>query len=60
MNYIDVFIPLIIGLVCITFPNKFTKSKDAATQNKTKALITKVGYTLIVVSVVFYVIKIIE
>jgi hypothetical protein len=59
MDYIDIFIPLIIGFVCVAIPDKFTKSKDAATQAKTKSLITKVGYVLIAVSVVYFVIKII-
>ena len=60
MSYIDILIPLIIGIVCIAIPSKFTKSKDAAIQEKTKALITKVGYVLIAVSALFYVIRFIE
>ena len=59
MNYIDIFIPLIIGLVCIFIPGKFTKSKDPATRLKTKLIIIKVGYILIAVSAVYFVIKII-
>jgi hypothetical protein len=60
MSYIDIFIPLIIGLVCISIPDKFTNSKDAATQAKTKSLVTKVGYVLIGVSIIYFVIRIIE
>ena len=57
MSYIDVAIPLIAGLVFIAIPNKLIKTRDATYQKK-KSLITKCGYILIAVSVLYFIGKI--
>ena len=57
MGYIDVAIPLIAGLLVITIPDKLIQTRDA-TYEKKKSLITKSGYVLIAVSLLYFVVKI--
>lgn len=59
MGYIDIAIPLVAGLIFIAFPDKLIKTKDA-TFEKRKSLLTKCGFLLIIVAVLFFVIKIFE
>ena len=57
MGYIDIAIPLIAGLVFIAIPDILIKTRDV-TYEKKKSLITKCGYVLIVVSVLYFIAKI--
>lgn len=57
MGYFDIAIPLIAGLVFVAIPDKLIKTRDA-TYRKKKSLITKCGYILIAVSVLYFIVKI--
>jgi len=57
MGYINIAIPLIAGLVFIAIPDKLIKTRDA-TYEKKKSLLTKCGYGLIAVSVLYFIVKI--
>ncbi|MEP7128477.1 MAG: hypothetical protein ABI729_06400 [Chitinophagales bacterium] len=59
MGYIDIAIPLIAGLILIAIPDKLIPTKDATFEKK-KSLLTKSGFLLIMVAVLFFVIKILE
>ncbi len=56
MDYIDILIPLIIGMVFLIVPGKLINSKDGAYEKK-KSLIKKCGYLLVGVSTLSFVIK---
>lgn len=56
MGYIDVAIPLIVGIIFLTIPDKLVKPTDIAFEKK-KSLIKKCGYVLLGVAVLYFAIK---
>ena len=52
MSYIDIFIPLFIGIILLAFPEILVQKQDA-TYEKKKALFKKGGFVLIGVSVIY-------
>jgi hypothetical protein len=59
MGYVDILIPLVIGIVCATMPNKLIKKDDIQAEKK-KRLLKICGYLLIIVAALFYVVKVCE
>jgi len=55
MSYIDVFIPLLVGIYLLVFGDKF-KTTDSTSAQK-KGLLKKLGYALIGVSIIYLIIK---
>jgi hypothetical protein len=57
MGYIDILIPLIIGIFAINFPDLLLTSKDA-TYEKKKSLLKNAGYGLIAVALLYAIVKV--
>jgi hypothetical protein len=56
MGYIDIFIPLIIGLLLTTSPQIFLKQEDPQFEKK-KSTFQKAGYVLVGVAILYSLIK---
>lgn len=56
MGYIDILIPLLAGILFLTLPEKLLKPTDTNFKKK-KSLISKCGYVLIGISVLYFLIK---
>jgi hypothetical protein len=57
MGYVDIFIPLIIGIFVITMTDKLIKNDDIQAEKK-KRLLKICGYLSIIVAALFYVVKV--
>ena len=59
MNYIDVLIPGVIGLLLVTSPRLFTKAEGEKFEKAKKTLKT-IGFVLIGVAVLYSIVKMLE
>lgn len=59
MSYIDIFIPLGAGIVCLLFPDILIQKQDA-TYEKKKSLFKKGGFVLIGVAAIYLLILLFE
>jgi len=59
MSYIDIFIPLSIGVIGLLFPDIVIPKQDASYEKK-KSLLKKGGSLLIGVSIIYFLILLFE